>query len=63
MIGYSVIETYEDEVPEPFGGYWAEREPNAGDIIQLKWLNGRDAYKVKVLRVDLDEFRLVVKKI
>lgn len=46
--GYSVIEHYEDEGPEPFGFYFGTPDVKPGDVIQLKWLDGRDAYRVKV---------------
>jgi len=34
--------------------------PNVGDIIMLKWLNGDDAYAVRVARVSRDPLRLDV---
>lgn len=48
--GYIVIEHDPDgeEAPEPFGRYIGAPDVKAGDVIQLKWLDGMDAYKVKV---------------
>lgn len=53
FIEYEVIEHYQDAAPEPFGHYLhpAGPQPKAGDSIMLKWLDGRDAYRVTVDRV------------
>jgi len=59
--GYRVIEHYPDEPPEPFGGYEGSPNVKAGDMIQLKWLDGRDAYKAKV--VSRDEMTLHVESV
>lgn len=50
--GYHVIECYDDEAPEAFGTYVGSPDLQVGDEIQLKWLDGSDAYKVKVIKRD-----------
>jgi hypothetical protein len=50
---YEVIEHYgDDNPPELFGGYVGGPDVKAGDKIQLKWLDGRDAYEVVVRNRD-----------
>lgn len=48
---YRVIEHYDDDngPPEPFGFVALAVHPNPGDVVKLKWLDGRDAYDVRVL--------------
>lgn len=50
-IQYSVIEHYEDDAPEHFGYVDLEAAPRVDDVIQLKWLSGKDAYQVRVYQV------------
>lgn len=61
VFGYRVVEHYDDEAPEPFGGYFGSPDVKAGDEIQLKWLDGRDAYMVKV--VERDDMTLHVRAV
>jgi hypothetical protein len=49
---YRVIEHGGGEPPEPFGGYTGSPDVKSGDEIQLKWPDGRDAYKVKLISRD-----------
>lgn len=52
QIVYMVIEHYADDACEPFGTYLHDGDPpRQGDMIQLKWLDGRDAHRVMVDRV------------
>lgn len=59
---FHVVEEYDDAAPEDFGGYLAYEFPAPGDVVQLKWLDGRDAYRVRVKRVLVDDFVLRVEK-
>jgi len=54
VFGYRVIEhdPSGEEAPETFGGYVGSPDVKVGDVIQLKWLDGRDAYKAKVTARD-----------
>lgn len=45
---------------DEFGG-WVGPRPVSGDVIQLKWSDGSDAYNVLVLRVDEERRVLRVK--
>lgn len=49
-IEYRIVEHYDDEAPEPFGFELipARYVPKPGDVIMLHWLDGREAYQVKV---------------
>jgi len=58
---YKVLEIFDDEAPEPFGTEVLDHKPVVGEVIQLHWLDGREAYKVKVCSVD-SFFRLQVVK-
>jgi hypothetical protein len=49
---YDVMEHYDDEPPEPFGSEVLDHAPVPGEIIQLHWLDGADAYRVRVLSVE-----------
>lgn len=53
FIEYRVIEEYDDAAPEPFGfeRIAIESAPKPGDVIMLHWLDGRDAYRVRVDRI------------
>lgn len=53
MFYYEVMEHYdgEDDAPEPFGDYLADRVIRHGDLVELKWLDGRYAYTVKVFAI------------
>ena len=51
LIEYEVEEHYADAPPEPFGHYLHDlTKPKIakGDVIMLKWLDGSDAYRVRV---------------
>ncbi len=50
FFSYDVIEHFpgHEDPPEPFGTYMSPGAVTRNDIIQLKWLDGRDAYKVRV---------------
>jgi hypothetical protein len=55
-IAYSVIEHYPNasDAPEPFGTYLHPAEhglPKAGDVILLRWLDGRGAYNVEITEI------------
>lgn len=52
QILYAVIEVFDDNPSEPFGDYLSDKILRVGDIIQLRWLDGTPAYKVKVLEID-----------
>lgn len=60
---FNVVEEYDDAAPEDFGGYVAGAVSAPGDVVQLKWLDGKDAYKVRVVRVLLEDLVLRVKKL
>jgi hypothetical protein len=51
---YLVIEHYVDEPPDEFGHvtFAADQQPKVGDVVMLRWLDGRDAYRVRVDRID-----------
>ncbi len=60
-ISYNVIEHWdrsaggEDFAPEPFGTYHHNAglpEPRVGDVILLRWLDGRPAYRVKIIQIE-----------
>lgn len=55
--GYFVTEVFDDQCPEPFGGYVGE-DVKEGDIIQLRWLDGSFADKVEVVKVDGFDLRV-----
>lgn len=57
---FIVAEEYDSEPSEEFGS-WTGPRPVAGDVVQLKWLDGKDAYRVRVLRVNEEHLRLRVK--
>lgn len=44
-----VKEHYSDEAPEAFGFVRFPHAPKNGDVVMLKWLDGRDAYEVTVI--------------
>lgn len=46
----NVTELFDGEPPEPFGTMRVERLPEAGDTVMLKWLDGTEAYSVRVVR-------------
>lgn len=51
LVAYKIVEHYsDDDAPEPFGFEClpAERQPRPGDVIMLHWLDGREAYLVRV---------------
>lgn len=48
VYGFRVIEHFDNDPPEPFGSVVLAATPRPGDIVQLKWLDGRDAYSVRV---------------
>lgn len=50
MIEYEVIEHYDDGAAEPFGFAHLATQPSVGDIIMLHWLDGSEAYRVRVDR-------------
>lgn len=55
MIAYEIVEHFAEDPPEPFGTYLHDMRhssPRPGDEIQLKWLDGRLAYRVRIDRVD-----------
>lgn len=60
---FTVIEEYDDAAPENFGSYLAEAVPAPGDVIQLKWLDGRDAHRARVESVLMDDLVLRVAKL
>lgn len=62
LFEFHVVEEHDDCAPEAFG-YWIGSRPVAGDTIQLKWLDGRDAYKVLVLRVSEEQLVLKARKV
>ena len=61
QFAYRVIEHYDGKAPEPFGTYVGAPDVKAGDTIQLKWLDGRDAHKVVV--TERDEMVLHVRSV
>lgn len=55
-VAYSVIEHYPNasDAPEPFGTYLHPVEhvaPEVGDVILLRWLDGRGAYNVEITEI------------
>lgn len=59
---FTVVEDC-DHFMEEFGGYLAEKLPAPGDVVTLKWLDGTDAYKVRVVRVFLEDLVLKVRRL
>ena len=55
FIEYEIIEHYRDadSAPEPFGFqmFPVTSPPRVGDVVMLRWLDGKDAYRVQVERV------------
>jgi len=51
-IEYLVIEHYVDEPPDEFGHALLNQQPKEGDVVMLHWLDGSEAYRVRVDRVD-----------
>jgi hypothetical protein len=50
--GYDVIEHYTDEPPEDFGSYThPEGEPKIGEVILLRWLDGRPAHEATIIAI------------
>ena len=51
---YKVTEHYDDKesCPEDFGFVQLDHLAKVGEIIQLKWLDGRNAYKLLVDWID-----------
>lgn len=60
-IEYEVIERYEYLPSEPFGFVQLHYVPTIGQHIMLHWLNGKPAYKVKVLQINGS--KLIVEKV
>ncbi len=61
---YDVIEHFDDEPPEPFGVYLRsmyEVPPKVGNVISLRWLDGRHAYYATI--ESIDEFTLHVRDV
>lgn len=54
---YRVIEEYDDSYPEEFGDVILDHIPEIGEVIQLYWLSGRPANKIRVTSVN-DSFVL-----
>ena len=48
---FKVVEHYDDEAPETFGYEKLDHVPVPGEVIQLHWLDGREAHRVRVERV------------
>lgn len=51
FVAYEVIEHYADEPPEPYGHYLHETSSPSlgiGDVIELRWLDGKAAYNVQI---------------
>ena len=52
QVMYEVVEHFDgDNAPEPFGDYLASGKIIKGDVITLKWLDGRNAYDVQVFDI------------
>ena len=49
---FNVVVHYKGEAPEPFGTIDLEVAPAVGQVIQLYWLDGKRADKVRVTRRD-----------
>ena len=49
---YSVIEVFEGQAPEPFGTELLDHHPEVGEVVQLHWISGQLAHRVKVCGVD-----------
>lgn len=52
LIECCIIEHYPDMFEEAFGFLYFSKIPEFGEEIMLKWLDGKDAYKTRVIRVD-----------
>jgi len=48
---FKIVEHYDDEAPETFGDELLDHVPVPGEVIQLHWLDGTEAHRVKVERV------------
>ena len=46
-----IVEHFDDEAPETFGYELLDHVPAPGEVIQLHWLDGTEAHRVKVERV------------
>lgn len=53
-VSYQVIEHFDDGPPEPFGNYVSDHQPEVGEIIQLRWLDGSVANRARVIEVRND---------
>jgi hypothetical protein len=60
MFNYMVVEEFDGEAPETFGGEMLDHHPVVGEILQLHWHDGRLAYRAVVKSVDPSVFRVVV---
>lgn len=60
---YKVIEEYADEAPDDFGFHRFAEHPKVGDVVMLKWLDGRDAYQVRVTECSIQELKVRVAKV
>lgn len=59
-IEFRVVEYSDGEPPETFGFVQLTSIPKPGDVVQLRWLDGRDAHGVRVDRVN--DFTLHVRR-
>jgi len=60
---WKVQEFYKEECPDWFGWERLDHIPVIGEIITLHWLDGREAYKVKVAGVHLCNIQIDVEKV
>jgi hypothetical protein len=58
-----VVEYYSDDGPETFGSMRFNKIPSQGDVIMLRWIDGRPAYEATVVSVEVESRgRIVVSR-
>ena len=62
LLEFTIIEHYKNNAPEPFGFMLFESIPKIGAKVQLKWLDGSDAHKVRITAVSEVNLEIHVQK-
>lgn len=63
LYDFYITEHGEDVSSRDFGPLWLPHPPEVGDVLSMRWLDRRLDYDVRVESVDLDRFRLVVRRV
>jgi hypothetical protein len=48
LVEYEIIQCYDDQSPELFGHEKLDHQPVVGEVLQLHWIDGREAHRVVV---------------